>query len=116
MHQFLHFNGHFKSFPHPFKEEARDITVESPLHGDTQTILPLQVEYCEHQAIIHAADSSETSYQASDSVFQDMSSIPPLEKSNEIIDDESWGDTDSMIDDGSSDALVNHFESDSFGS
>ena len=42
-----------------------------------------------------------------------MSSIPPLEKSNEIKDDESWGDTDSMIDDGSSDALVNHFESDS---
>lgn len=67
--------------------------------------MPLQAEDCEHQAIIHAAAGSETSHQASDSVFQDMSSIPPLEKSNELIDDESWGDTDSMIDDGSCDEM-----------
>jgi hypothetical protein len=72
--------------------------------------LTLQAEDCEHQAIIHAVVGSETSHQASDSVFQDMFSIPPLEKSNELIDDESWGNTDSTIDHGSSDALGNHFE------
>jgi hypothetical protein len=57
------------------REEARDITVEYPLHSDTQTIMLFQAEDCDYQAIIHAAAGSETSHQASDCVFKDMSSI-----------------------------------------